>query len=155
MVSGCDKIPGNSPCRAENQEIGAALIQHLPESAEMQASGLIFCTGDNRFRFLLFLSENILFHDFKGIRDTDQPQCLASDRIVLSSPALQPVGQQTFDQFLLILQGRHHIKGADAISSGCSCNVMKIQIGDSRGNDLTVFVDDRIMNQCQIQSGFG
>jgi hypothetical protein len=54
-------------------------------------------------------------------------------------------------QFTLVVQGGHHMKRARPERPNRPGNIVQIQIGDRRGHRLTLFVDDRVVNQRYMQ----
>jgi hypothetical protein len=57
-----------------------------------------------------------------------------------------PAGQN-----LLVLQRRDHLKRPDPKGPGGPGDIVQVQIRDRRSNGRTVFIDDRIMNQGDVQ----
>ncbi len=61
-----------------------------------------------------------------------------------------PVVENTLDQPYLVFQRRNDVISRHAVSSARPGDIMQIQVGDRRGDDLPVFVDHRIMDQGDV-----
>jgi hypothetical protein len=72
-------------------------------------------------------------------------------RVVFSTGAPGPVGHDPAGQNPLVFQRGDHLKRPDREGPGRPGNIVQVQIRDRRSNGRTVFIDDRIMNQGDVQ----
>ncbi len=126
-------------------------LQLQPQLIETDDMGLWPCTGRHGAGPTPLLPSNRLDRLFQGGADRNLHQRFASSGIVGATGTPGPVGHDAPGQDLLILKRRHHLERPQGERFGCTGDVVQVQIRDRRSDGRPVFIDDRIMNQGDVQ----
>ena len=110
-------------------------------------------TGSDEYCGGMFPSNDILPAGLDGILNRYQIQRCFSVRIENAAHSRGPMRHDPMHQDFLIFQRRNNIYRPNPVGAGGSGQIMDIQIGHRRGDDISVLIQNRVMDQRQVQIG--
>ncbi len=146
-----DDFRRQAPGRSHQEHVWIIAL-HLPAQA-LKGNGrrLRSRAGGHGSRPMPFLPSHRLNRFFHGGADPDLRQRLAPLGVVFPAGAPGPVAHDATRQNLLVFQRCHHLKRAQGESPRGPRDIVQVQIRDCRSNGRPVFIDDRIVNQGDVQ----
>jgi len=151
MVRLGQEVLRQPPGRPEGQQHGRCDFYHPLQAAATHVVRAPPGRGGHRQGPAAFSCGNFNGALLKRIPDTDQFKGPLPLGVIPPAGDADPVIQNAVGQNFLVRQRRNDVIAFDAVSSSHPCDVVQVQIRYRRSDGFTVFVDHRIMNQCDVQ----
>ena len=151
MVGGPDDFRCQAPGRSHENHVRMIVLHQPLQLAVTDRPGVMPGAGRHGSGFAPRLPTHRLNRFVQRGADPNVLQGFTSFGVVIASGTVRPVTHDTTGQNPLVFQRCYHLKRSDTEGPGGPGDIVQVEIRDGRSNGRAVFIDDRIMNQSDVQ----